>query len=648
MKQRKKASIIFAAGMLLLAGCQKDDLQGRGERMMLNLEAFGSGSKTVLGADDRSLQWLSGDQVRINGVDYTVSTSGDEAYVSDVLEASTYKALFPASMAAERDMSAATLPRQYEYRTEGGLQVLDAPLAAVGDGSGGLTFRHLTGALTVVIKNTTSNTLYIDSVVLSSAQQLCGDITVDFDNLTAVSPNTSPSNPEDTMVLLTVPYNTLSVAAGAEVKVQIPVLPVSDANRFTVHVATRYQGTRYDFDRRQGATSNALARNEMGYVPASIATSGTHISVLPLFKYNESQWTDLLYAVEIYSPLDFLLLADAVNNEWAIPAPFNANYDGVTMYKEVNYIYFKGNIDMEGCTIPQLNWSGGNSGNRSLAVGGGTINNLTINGNSLFKSPYTEGFQFYTDITFNNLTFNVPVGENNTAVFSEYFDTGDGYMSNVHVNGLTFNISNNSSNRNMSICGLAGEVNDWAYVENCSVTDIAVNVTGTPLKNISFSGIGGVFFSNSNDGMGLPKESSCTYIQNKPLILQATGMIVYGGFCAEAQAFGMDGNDIIPFVMSGTITHNVTLDAPNVVVGGMLGVYRYESSDTFSSVSLCNSPNTVTQSGYIRVNASSSVRGSKKICLAVPVMEDLSNLSHESDIIYENGTFNDDALTLDL
>ena len=75
MKQRKTASIIFAAGMLLLAGCQKDDLQGRGERMILNLEAFGSGSKTVLGDDDRSLQWLSGDQVRINGVDYTVSTS---------------------------------------------------------------------------------------------------------------------------------------------------------------------------------------------------------------------------------------------------------------------------------------------------------------------------------------------------------------------------------------------------------------------------------------------------------------------------------------------------------------------------------------------------------------------------------------------
>lgn len=569
MKQRKTASIIFAAGMLLLAGCQKDDLQGRGERMMLNLEAFGSGSKTVLGDDDRSLQWLSGDQVRINGVDYTVSTSGDEAYVSDVPEASSYKALFPASMAEGHSMSGstvtATLPRQYEYRTEGGLQVLDAPLAAVGDGSGGLTFRHLTGALTVVIKNTTSNTLYVDSVVLSSAQQLCGDITVDFDNLTAISPNTSPSY-QDTMVLLTVPYNTLSVAAGAEVKVQIPVLPVSDANRFTVHVATRYQGTRYDFDRRQGATSNALARNEMGYVPASIATSGLHISVRPLFKTESIDLDD----ARICSTLDFLLLADAVNNKWAIPAPYNG---AVGSYDRLPYVYFIGTIDMEGYTIPQLEFSQ----SEVLDINGLSscvIKNLTVEGNSLFANCTPENAQFIHSITFNNLTINAE--KNATGVYGllELLDSRDGDVWDVAINGLTFNLNNQRPGNNVSIGGILGEINtgDWVgAIGNCSVNDITVNVTGNPFRTIRFGGVVGDAISWDNT----METRNCSYTQNTPLNLSATEKICYGGFASEIDYYGpQDGSlnsSTLEYNLKCDFVHNVSLNAPEVVTGGIAG-----------------------------------------------------------------------------
>lgn len=571
MKQRKTASIIFAAGMLLLAGCQKDDLQGRGERMMLNLEAFGSGSKTVLGDDDRSLQWLSGDKVCINGVDYTVSTSGSEAYVSDVPEASTYKALFPASMAEGHSMSGttvtATLPRQYEYRTEGGLQVLDAPLAAVGDGSEGLTFRHLTGALTVVIKNTTSNALYIDSVVLSSAQQLCGDITVDFDNLTAVSPNTSPSNPEDTMVLLTVPYNTLSVAAGAEVKVQIPVLPVSDANRFSVHVATRYQGTRYDFDRRQGATSNALARNEMGYVPASIATSGSHISVRPLFKTESIDLDD----ARIYSTLDFLLLADAVNNRWAVPAPYNG---AVGSYDNLSHVYFIGTIDMEGYTIPQLKFNQ----TYSLDIYGQSscvIKNLTVEGNSLFATCTPEYAQFIHSITFNNLTINAETNATGVYGLLELLDSRDGDVWDVAINGLTFNLNNSRSGNEVSICGIIGEKSDggdWVgTIDGCSVNDITVNVTGNPFRIIRFGGVVGSAMSWDN----AMETRNCSYTQNTPLNLRATEKICYGGFASEIDYYGpQDGSlnsSTLEYNLKCDIVHNVSLNAPEVVTGGIAG-----------------------------------------------------------------------------
>lgn len=116
MKQRRNASIIMAASLLLLAGCQKDEVAPAGQgRLMLNLESFGNGStKTVLGADDRSLQWLTGDQVCINGTDYAVTASGESAYVAGVPDATVYKAVFPASMVAGRSMSGntvtATLP----------------------------------------------------------------------------------------------------------------------------------------------------------------------------------------------------------------------------------------------------------------------------------------------------------------------------------------------------------------------------------------------------------------------------------------------------------------------------------------------------------------------------------------------------------
>lgn len=557
MKQRKTASIIFAAGMLLLAGCQKDDLQGRGERMMLNLEAFGSGSKTVLGDDDRSLQWVSGDQVRINGVDYTVSTSGDEAYVSDVPEASSYKALFPASMAAGQSMSGttvtATLPRQYEYRTEDGLQVLDAPLAAVGDGSAGLTFLHLTGALTVVIKNTTSNTLYIDSVVLSSAQQLCGDITVDFDNLTAVSPNTSPSNPEDTMVLLTVPYNTLSVAAGAEVKVQIPVLPVSDANRFSVHVATRYQGTRYDFDRRQGNTSNALARNEMGYVPASIATSGTHISVRPLFDYDEQFFNDYSeYSFRIYSPLDLALFAEASNTYWT--------FAGSEIYSHASGVRLENDLDMTGCEIVSIG-AEGHDGKFAFEGGNHEISNLTVDGSGFISIGYLQMFGF-TNVTFNNLVINTS-GAYYLAGIVAYPDCDDLIMSRVRINGLTFNITGNSTT--WQIGGIIAECGFTP--SNCSVNNITINNSGSVPDQIIFGGI------TCWSGYGNSYFASNSYRQSVPLGLTANDEIIFGGIAGIMDGHIYEDEDEILFMSDLTVDmgNTIELRAPSIVVGGICG-----------------------------------------------------------------------------
>lgn len=637
MKQRKTASIIFAAGMLLLAGCQKDDLQGRGERMMLNLEAFGSGSKTVLGADDRSLQWLSGDQVRINGVDYTVSTSGDEAYVSDVPEASSYKALFPASMAEGRSMSGttvtATLPRQYEYRTVGGLQVLDAPLAAVGDGSEGLTFLHLTGALTVVIENTTSNTLYIDSVVLSSAQQLCGDITVDFDNLTAISPNTLPSNPEDTMVLLTVPYNTLSVAAGEKVKVQIPVLPVSDANRFSVHVATRYQGTRYDFDRRQGNTSNALARNEMGYVPASIATSGTYISVRPLFDYDQEPISD--NTILIHSKLDVQILSEATQGDgYSVPQWESIGFT-VSNYKAFENCYFD-DIDMEGAAISTILFNG----SPTLA---GKLSNVTVNGCGLFGGMMsTDGG--YIDFDLENITINADVTSGGyvgalSSIIEGSVSGGSTYMvAYCNVSNVTFNL-NCRSGSYVYIGGLFGsywEAQD--FLGDNIVNNIHVNFTNQYPKNLYFGGLVG-----SVDGIDPYVDG--TYSQNEPLSLQATN-VYYGGLVGDLSVY--DYSDFCPddliYGLTGSTHNNVVINATNeLYVGGAAGkISFYQEMGSHLTEAALSLNGTI--DGTITYNTATNMY----VDPVVP--RDLKNSFSDDPYSVENfeitGSFNTTGLTL--
>ncbi len=632
MKQKTKASIMTAAALLLLAGCQKDDLRGgQGDRLMLNLEAFGgSGSKTVLSDDDRSLQWLSGDRVCINGTDYAVTVAGGDAYVANVPEAATYKAVFPASMVEGKSMTGstvtATLPRQYEYRTQGGLQVLDAPLAAVGDGNDGLTFRHLTGALSVVVTNNTSNTLYIDTVYLSSAQQLCGDVTIDFDNITAVGPNTSPANAADTMVMLTVPYNTLSVAAGASVKVQLPVLPVSDANRFTVHVATRHEGTRYDFDRRQGSANNALGRNQMGYVPASIATSGSYISVLPL-AYIEAGDT---YWVE--SPLDFLLFRDATQNGWIDPLIENE-------YSKYG-LYFYKTIDMEGYTITTIYMDKGLPGQTYISGAPGVeINNLTIDGNYLFAPSYTE-FLYISRLTFNNVTVNSTSGS--AALLLDYADVDyECFIADVVVNGLTFNINTLG---NSYIGGLVMELQSNHSMTDCSVTDIDVNFIRTA-SSVSFGGLVAYnnLFNNGYNGI-----YRCSYVQNKPLVLTASAQINYGGaFSSSLDWMHNNEQEFCHANFSGNLVHNVSLNAPAVVCGGIAGYLSEEEDLSFT----WNNDNPVTQSGTIDIYASSAYRADKKVDMAISVSgpfvltDDSGHNWHEVSFTY-NGTVNDDALTI--
>lgn len=260
------ALAIVLVGMTI--GCQKE----RPEGMLLVAEGFGGGKAVVEG---NHCYWAENDSVRINGVDYEVQIDGMTAYVTGVPGAETYRALYPNSLNRSSlltdNIVNVDIPSSYVYRKSGDLQVVDVPMAAIGNGSERLYFQHLTAAVTVEIVNNFGIDITVDSLVLlSDNYQICGSRTITLANPISVP---AVASDEASQKRVTVFFNggaTLTVASGDTAQVQVPVLPVGDGNKFTVKVATHNAGDtemKYTFERKQ-TTGGPLQRKYIAYASA--------------------------------------------------------------------------------------------------------------------------------------------------------------------------------------------------------------------------------------------------------------------------------------------------------------------------------------------------------------------------------------------
>ncbi len=213
--------------------------------------------------------------MRINGVDYGVQLDGMTAYVTGVPGAGTYRALYPNSLNRSASLDGntveVTIPSTYVYRKSGDLQVVDVPMAAIGNGSERLFFQHLTAAVTVEIINNFGIDITVDSVVLlSDNYQICGSRTVTLANPIEVPAVASDAGAQKRVTVLFNGGTALTVASGDTAQVQVPVLPVGDGNHFTVKVATHNAGDtemKYTFERKQ-TTGGALQRKYIAYASA--------------------------------------------------------------------------------------------------------------------------------------------------------------------------------------------------------------------------------------------------------------------------------------------------------------------------------------------------------------------------------------------
>ncbi len=270
-------------GVLAVGSCQKENnTDGIPEgAVLLTAEGFGGmeGDKTSVSAE--SVVWENGDRVNLDGTDYTVTVSGDKAYVTGFnIPDVQFQGIYPAGLVA--GTQTVTVPSQYESHYSNGRQVLHLPmLAMAGAGANAIRFRHATAAVRVLVKNSLDVDVVVTGVRVSSAEgQLCGTrgVTLGVGTL-AVAAQSGTIAEEDKQVSVELTDSPVLAHGGSDIiEVQVPILPVAEENMtITVyaHMAGAAPGAR-NFTFTHTASHAALGRNVMMTARVNLSTDGGH------------------------------------------------------------------------------------------------------------------------------------------------------------------------------------------------------------------------------------------------------------------------------------------------------------------------------------------------------------------------------------
>jgi len=497
-------------GLLALAACQKTDDAAPDGMVEIFAESMNGNGKVVL--DGLSATWRSGDEIRINGTTATVKRREGHAYISSAtLQPTTNRALYPASLEVANwgtDNPVVTLPAYYHYRTDSsGHQVLDLPMAAYSNSSTSpLQFKHLTGALYITITNTASVPLTLQSVtVTSSNYQLSGTRNIDISTMSVEGATTV--NDADKSVSLVFDEN-LTLGAGSNVRVMVPVLPVGSNQNFTIKVRSVGEdiANTYLYSRSQpnNGGDHSLQRNQLGYVPVSITAE---VSSSPLDQVNG--------AYVVRTPLEFCLMAQGITN--------SSIADDAT-------IEIMEDIDMSGYTVSPIvkyDYDGTIHGNNK------TISNLTVGCVSSIVGQYVCAlFGYVSTVKINNLNLD--------RITLDYSSVGRGAL---YIGGL---IGTQDGGEGIST------------IENCGIHISSVRA-GSPSGAVYFGGIMAdasreISISNCNVSFtGLPSA--------------LTGSTVYfGGF------IGSSGANPTSIMSSSLVGSYVRIDpSTGTRVGGLIG-----------------------------------------------------------------------------
>lgn len=573
MKQR----ILFAAlALLLFAACHKEPLD---PRMEIFVEHMQGSAKLTL--DGVNATWNNGDTLRLNGTRVVVERSGDHAYISNAASQSTNRALFPTRLVTggpASDAVTVTLPREYDYRSDGSHQLLDLPLAARATDGEPLHFKHLTGALCFMLTNNTSNPLTIDRITVSSnSYQLSGERSINLASIGSIGPVAGAG--DDRTVSMTFTRQSLEIPASGTANVVLPIAPVGSDNIFTVTVVSHYQGNRYVYSKTQGEgkTDRSLARNEIGYATVDLSLiSGTYA----LFDGDGTYGNPY----QIATPTDFILMVDAISN--------GLKYNNQSYSKK--HYKLTANLNLNGISIYPIR----NYNNATFDGNNKTINNLTINSRgdtcALFSNP--------NSVTLSNLTLNNLTLKHSGNADKLYLGGFCGYIFNdsilnCDINGLTLSVSGTINE--LYFGSLAAHAYRKNVIENCDFTNTnTLSLSATAFYYGNLIGRG----TNGGENYDL-KLTSCTASTSTVSLTSTTGLHYAGGLVG----YNSGENLILSnCTFNGTINSSAPTSTTTLATGGLAGRHLKSGNKGDLTTTSCTVQGTIsatTSSGSAYIGA---------------------------------------------
>ncbi len=465
--------VVLSACVSLLAACQKDDA----ERLRIEAEPFRGDSKAVV--DGLGSAWQEGDEILFsNGVTKSVTIEGDHFYVSSDGIASGLAAVYPASIV---DDGTVTLPADYQYRTDGaGHQVIDFPLAAYYDGTGGLLFKHLTGGLFFTVANNTGATVKLDRITVENETFYMNGATLPLGSIDAAflagdRVFTTAGDDVDRKRVSLLFNDGLELANGASRRVLVPVPAFATDAAFTVTVYA-HNGTVscFHFDQTQtGGHVSHIAASQAGFANISL---GNVQNAQPF----EGDGTSLS-PYQIYTKEDYKRMVDSVNGASA------------TTYRN-KYYDIAADIDMDGETVDGLRGFAGVIDGKGHTISNVCFGNGAGTDLGMISTTYNEAHDTVRNLTLDYVSFTA--GGNYVGAF-----VGNGYVNrpylvllNCHLGRIEYNTFASTA----TVGGLVGYIHNYnnigsAMLEGCSIEQ-AISLTSeqtSSCTNLTFGGLVG-------------------------------------------------------------------------------------------------------------------------------------------------------------
>ena len=250
----------YMAGIVMLASCMR-------EYGTVTLGVNIDNSKdTKVYVEDRIPCWHNNDLIRVNNQTCTTSAAlGSSAQITDVVESNHYRAIYPADIVGNVNISnsssiAVNLPREQQYEVDShGDQKVKVPMGAYSSNES-LTFHNLCSLIKVVVSNRMFDSFILERItVTANSAYLSGQgIASVTGNLNDVISLTSSSSNHDVSLVFPAANRPIIDRGDRDTYIYYIVVPEFVEDEVTITLYS--QGECASFEKRESLQHNGMAQ----------------------------------------------------------------------------------------------------------------------------------------------------------------------------------------------------------------------------------------------------------------------------------------------------------------------------------------------------------------------------------------------------